>query len=293
MRWLRAGKIAGVQLVLNNWFLVLILLFSLVGLGGKATGVFIAVLWHEAAHAMIALLLGFKVREVELLPFGGVARIERIDEAGSISEIIIAAAGPLASLVMAAAIYFLKHELDFMTVILEFYYQVNIMLAVFNLLPGLPLDGGRILRAWLAMRWDYGKATRLVGRLGKLISAILVMLVIIDFWRLATVNLTFIVAAVFLYIAAKAELAVVGFRLMRVMAHKKTELLKRGMMTTVQLTVTSGVAVRDVIRAFKPEDYYVVLVLDKWFKVRGVVSETEIWEALPTLGMHAIIDEFL
>ncbi|MBP2653289.1 MAG: peptidase [Firmicutes bacterium] len=293
MRWLRTGKIAGVQLVLNNWFLALILLFSLVGLGGKAAGVFLAVIWHEAAHAVVALILGFKVREIELLPFGGVARIDSIGEADSISEIMIAGAGPLASLVMAAALYLLRTELEFMAGTLEFYYQANIMLAAFNLLPSLPLDGGRIVRAWLAMRWDYGKATRLVGRLGKLISVILVMMVAIDYWRAATINLTFIVAAIFLYIAAKAELGVVGFRLMRIMAHKKTKLLERGMMTTVHIAVINGVTVRDVVRVFRPEAYYVVMVLDKEFKVQGIISETEIWEALPDLGLHAVINEFL
>ncbi|HWQ60771.1 MAG TPA: M50 family metallopeptidase, partial [Negativicutes bacterium] len=93
---MRAGRVAGVQLILNNWFLALIVLFAFAGLAGKVLAVFAAVLWHEAAHAAAAAALGYRVREIELLPFGGVARIERADTAGAASEIIMAAAGPLA-----------------------------------------------------------------------------------------------------------------------------------------------------------------------------------------------------
>ena len=112
---------------------------------------FASVLWHELAHVAAALALGYRVREIELLPFGGVARIDNIGEAGAINEIVVAAAGPLASLVMAAVLHFTAVQVPALAFGLEFYFEVNIMLALFNLLPGLPLDGGRILRALIAL----------------------------------------------------------------------------------------------------------------------------------------------
>lgn len=290
---MRAGKIAGVQFVLNSWFIALIVIFTLMGMGLKVLGVFAAVLWHEAAHAAAAASLGYRVRELELLPFGGVARIERIGEAGSTSEIIMAAAGPLASLVMAAVIYFMSVRAPEWAVMLDFYLRVNLMLALFNLLPGLPLDGGRILRALLATRWDFTSATAVVVNTGKLISLGLVAVTTLDFWLTGTFNVTFFAAAVFLYAAARTETAVAGFRTMRVLANKKAELMARGVLPTMHFTVLDSVAARDILRFFGPEQYHVVLVVDKRLRLQGTLTETQVWEALPLKGLYAKIGDFL
>lgn len=284
---------AGVQLILNNWFLVLIVLFSFAGMGPKVLGIFAAVLWHELAHALAAASLGYRVQEIELLPFGGVARIDRIGEAGSFSEIIMAAAGPLASLVMAAVIYFGMLQMPAWAHSLGFYLEANLMLALFNLLPGLPLDGGRILRALLALRWDFATATMAVGNCGKLIAAGLAAVSALEFWLSGKLNLTFLVAAFFLYVAAKTEMAVAGFRTMRILAHKKAELTARGVMPTVHFTAMASASVRDIVRFFGPEQYHIVLVIDKAFRLQGMLTETQVWEALPTRGLYARIGDFM
>ncbi len=279
--------------MLNNWFLALIVLFAFAGLAGKALAVFAAVLWHEAAHAAVATTLGYRVREIELLPFGGVARIERADTAGAASEIIMAAAGPLASLVLAAAVYFAREFLPAHALWLEFYGQANLMLAGFNLLPALPLDGGRILRALLALRWDWGQATTAVAGLGKLLAVVLAAVAAAGVWQGGTVNLTFVIAAVWLFVAARAETAAAGFRVMRILARKKAELTARGVMPTVHLTATASARVSEIVRLFGPEQYHVVLVVDGDCRLRGALTETEVWEGWPGRGFAARIGDFL
>ena len=290
---MRAGKIAGVQIILNNWFLGLLGLFVLVGMGGKVLGVFGAVLWHELSHAVTAITLGYRVREIELLPFGGVARIERLGEAGAASELVMAAAGPAASLVMAAAIYFAMPYFPEWMEELNFYFTVNMTLALFNLLPALPLDGGRMARALLTSRLGYGKATKIVVRFGNLLSFGLIVATGIEFWQFSSVNLSFLFAAVFLYVAAKTELKIAGFRSMRVLAQKKAELSARGVMPTIHYTALSGAMARDIVRLFGPEQYYIVLVVNDTFRVERVLTETEIWEGLPERGINATVGEFL
>ncbi len=290
---MRAGKVAGVQLIFNNWFLALIGLFAFAGLAGKALAVFAAVLWHEAAHAAAATALGYRVREIELLPFGGVARIEQADTAGAASEIIMAAAGPIASLVLAAAVYLARPAFPAHALWLDFYCQTNLMLAFFNLLPALPLDGGRILRALLALRWDWGEATAAVAGLGKLLAVILLVAAGVGLWQSATVNLTFLAAAVWLFFAARAETAAAGFRAMRILARKKAELTARGVMPTVHLTALATVRVSEVVRLFGPEQYHVVLVVDDDCRLRGALTETEVWEGWPGRGFSSRIGDFL
>lgn len=290
---MRAGKVAGVQLILNNWFLVLVVMFSIVGLGFKVLGVFASVLWHELAHVATAVCLGYKVKEIELLPFGGVARIDNLGEAGAASEIAVAAAGPAASLAMVGLLVWAKARLPEWGLMLEFLLQVNLVLFLFNLMPGLPLDGGRIVRALIGLKRDFQTATRLTANLGKATCVILLMLTAADFLRTGTFNLSFIVAAVFLYVCAKKEIATAGFRSMRVLTRKKAELTAKGIMPTAHFTALATTRVRDIIRLFGPEVYYIVLVVDTGFRLQGTLTETEVWESLPARGLYAKIGDFL
>ncbi|HEY3426262.1 MAG TPA: M50 family metallopeptidase [Negativicutes bacterium] len=290
---MRVARLAGIQITLNNWFLILMAVFGLAGLGAKALAVFGAVLWHELWHALAARALGFTVREIELLPFGGVARIDRLGEAGAKNEILIAAAGPLSSLVLAAVVYLGMLQLPSWADELAFYCNMNLMLAGFNLIPALPLDGGRIFRAWLVFFFDYGKATLIAANVSKGTSLLLVGVTVYYYLDEGTVNLTVIIAAVFLYVSANAELKVASFRTMRILAYKKAELMARGVMPTRHFTARTSAVARDIIRLFGPEYYYVILVVDEGFHLCGTLTETEVWEALPLRGFYAQIREFL
>ncbi|AJQ27088.1 M50 family metallopeptidase [Pelosinus fermentans] len=290
---MRVANVAGIDLIVSYWFIAMILFFSLAGMMVKVLLVFSAVLWHELAHAGAAIALGFSVREVELLPFGGVARIEGLGAASSKSEMIIAAAGPAASVVLAAIVYSSMFYFNLWTEIWDFFYKANIMLAIFNMIPGLPLDGGRIFRAWLALYIDYGKATAIAAGISKCVSISLVCIVIFQYVQGSTVNISFLVAAIFLYTTAKSELKVAGFRTLRIMAQKKTLLRSRGMMPTTHLTVMEGVLLKDIVRLFRPDQYYVMLVVNDDCRVCGTLTETEVWEGLPKNGLHASIGELI
>jgi len=285
--------VAGVQLVLNNWFLVLMALFAFAGLGGKILTVFAAVLWHEAAHAAVAAALGYRVREIELLPFGGVARVERADTAGAVSDMIMAAAGPFASLILAVAAYLARPGFPAQAIWFDLLIEVNLMLAFFNSLPALPLDGGRILRALLSLRWDWGRATAAVARAGKLLAGAIAAAAGLEFWRTGTINLSFLIVAVFIFTATRAELAAANFRTLRILTRKKAELTARGVMPAVHFTAMASAPVKNVVRLFGPEQYNIVLVVDENCRLQGVLTETEVWEKWPGRGFSARIGDFL
>ncbi|WP_425060630.1 hypothetical protein SCACP_13650 [Sporomusa carbonis] len=290
---MRAGRIAGVEIILNNWFLVLITLFTVAGLASKVMLVFGAVLWHELAHMLMAAGLGYKVKQIELLPFGATARIERLADAGAASEIMIAAAGPLASMVLAALCYAGIGEAGNWQEVLSFVGEVNLMLAGFNLLPALPLDGGRILRAILTRRRDYRNATAIVVMISNIISFMLLILAGLGYLLHNTINLTIIIAAGFLLITARTENDLAGFRAMRILASKKAELSVSGVMSTSHLTAMSNATISDVIRLFGPEQYYIIHIVDQDFRLCGALTETEVWEGLLKRGIKAKVNEFL
>jgi len=273
--------------------MAVVALFIFVGMGSKVLFVFSAVLWHEMAHAQMARKLGLIVREIELLPFGGVARIEGFGVVSAKDEMMIAAAGPVASLVLAVLSYLGMLYAGRWMDLWEFYYKTNMMLAVFNLLPGLPLDGGRILRSWLAMHTEYRKATLIVAGISQWLSVCLILFVIYQYIASRTLNLTFVIAAIFLYTVAKSEVKLAGFRTLRLLAQKKAELIARGSMPTVYFTVVEHVLLKDIVNLFKPQQYYVLLVVNEECKVCRTITETEIWEQLPRKGLYVTIGEFI
>ena len=139
---------------------------------------FSSVIFHELAHSVVAQHYKIRVISITLFLFGGLARIER-DPSKAIQEFNIAIAGPLASGFLSGGFFALTLLFPYSQMtgaLATWLWQTNAALAVFNLLPGFPLDGGRIFRAivWGATR-DFAKATRIAGASGKLIAYVMIL----------------------------------------------------------------------------------------------------------------------
>lgn len=164
---------------------------------------FVSVLLHELAHSLVAKARKIKVESITLFFFGGVAGIED-EEMKPRDELQMALAGPFFSLFLAG-ICFLIFKFNgnaILTGIMFYLYQLNLILAIFNLVPGYPLDGGRALRAILHARYhDLKKATRIAAKGGKFFAGFLIFLGIILLFR-GMNGLWFILLGGFLYFIA-------------------------------------------------------------------------------------------
>ncbi|MFN0246394.1 MAG: site-2 protease family protein [Kofleriaceae bacterium] len=165
--------------------------------------VFVIVVLHELAHALVARRFGSQTREILLLPFGGVANIDHMPARPS-HELVIAVAGPTLNIGLALlfAILLAATGSDFwpgpiadLQALGAQLLWINVALAGFNLIPAFPMDGGRILRALLAMQLGYARATRIAAKVGVGVAIVFVlfgitynpMLAVIGFivWTLA------------------------------------------------------------------------------------------------------------
>jgi len=135
--------------------------------------IFACVVLHELGHSLRAVRYGVIVRDIVLLPVGGMARVERIPEMPR-QEIAIAVCGPAVNVVIAAGIalvmWIRHHPFDVNNDFVSGVLTVNIALALFNLIPAFPMDGGRILRGILATRMPYLEATRHAKNVGLVIA---------------------------------------------------------------------------------------------------------------------------
>lgn len=172
------GTISGVRIRVHASFAILLgllALFTALAQGPLAALVTVVVLalhfgfvlLHELGHATVARALGHQVGDITLTPLGGIARIGSLQTRPS-HEILIAAAGPAVNLAIAAALglVYVVAPIE----IVRLLVISNLTLALFNLLPAFPLDGGRILRAWLARREGVVRATRRAARAGRAVA---------------------------------------------------------------------------------------------------------------------------
>jgi len=189
MKWSwRVGSIAGIALYVHATFAILIAWVAashwirdrnaaaVIAGVGFILALFACIVLHELGHALTARRYGIQTRDITLLPIGGIARLERMPEE-PLQELWVALAGPAVNAVIAGALYgwlavtAAMEPFSGLTLtqgpFLERLMVVNVFIVAFNLLPAFPMDGGRMLRALLATRLDYTRATQLAASLGQ------------------------------------------------------------------------------------------------------------------------------
>jgi Zn-dependent protease/CBS domain-containing protein len=230
MEWaLTVGSVRGVKIKIHVTFFLTLLWAAYNwgvtlrrGASGAVFGLILIVLLfacivlHELAHSAVAMLFGVHVHEIDLLPIGGIARMDSVP-AKPHQEFLMALSGPLINLILALPLggltlwliqvravrslghlFYLMSRPSWQSLILNLFVS-NVALALFNLLPALPMDGGRLLRSTLA--WGIGKrrATLWASRFGQILATLLAIMGIV----MGNVGLVFI--AVLILVAARQE----------------------------------------------------------------------------------------
>jgi Zn-dependent protease len=212
---IRVARIGGIDIRMHWTFLVLVILVVWVNISSGAstvgvgllwiTAVFASVLVHEYAHCIVARRRGAVIEDILLLPIGGLSQLKKMPERPA-DEFAIAIIGPLTSLGLAAlaaagGLAFGAHLWPptlFAGSWLARLAWLNALLGGFNLLPALPMDGGRVLRAMLERRHDRFTATRQAGRIARILAVVMIVGgVFYDFW--------FAFIGIFVYLGASAE----------------------------------------------------------------------------------------
>ena len=300
MRWsLNIGTIAGTAVRVHITFLLFLawIFAADYASGGPDeawTGLlfmvllFACVLAHEFGHIFAARAFGVATPDVTLLPIGGVARLERIPEEPR-QEFLIAIAGPAVNVVIGLALVLAGARLDIGALggvdnahisMLDRLAIVNLFLAVFNMIPAFPMDGGRVLRALLATRMGYTRATETAAAIGQFVAYLL------GFAGLFY-NPLLIFIAVFVYLAASSEAHMVA---LRAMAHGVP--VTNAMMTQIaSLTPQAHVdeAVQTLLRTSQSE----FPVVDPDGKPVGLLGRGDLIRALKQLGPDARVADVM
>lgn len=301
MKWSwRLGRISGIDVYMHATFLLLIgwvaLSHWLDGQSVLATvegvafilALFACVVAHEFGHALAARRFGIRTRDITLLPIGGLARLERMPEEPR-QELWVALAGPAVNVVIAAILWVwlsvtgLLEPISQLTVtrgaFLERLLVVNLWLVGFNLLPAFPMDGGRVVRALLALRLDYTQATQIAANLGQ------IMAILFGFIGLFT-NPFLVFIALFVWIGAAQEASMVQMR---------TSLagipVSRAMVTDFQILSPRDTLERSVNLMLAGSQHDFPVVDDG--QVVGILLSSDLLSALAREGQAARVEHIM
>jgi Zn-dependent protease/CBS domain-containing protein len=302
MSWsINIGSIAGTAIRIHITFLLLLAFFFLQGwaAGNINEGVnsvvfvvlvFACVLAHEFGHIFMARAFGVETPDVTLLPIGGVARLARIPEKPS-QEFLIAIAGPLVNVVIAvvlmavttthlSASHFAAMENPKLSMI-DRLAELNLFLAAFNMIPAFPMDGGRVLRALLAIRLGHVRATEIAATIGQWAAFAF------GFLGLLSGNFILIFVALFVYLAAASEAQMVSLRAM------SRDVPVTAAMVTKFATLTGNEHINAAVETLLQTSQTEFPVLDDYQRLIGVVGRAEIIRALRELGPSAPVSDVM
>lgn len=248
---------------------------------------FAIVLIHEMGHMSAALAFGIKVRSIQLLPFGGVVSIEDHGKLTPWKEIAIALAGPLQNGIMMGI------GLTFMTVgfgdreFISYIVQGNMVIALFNLLPILPLDGGKILQALASRYFSYHWTLLWASRVSIVTSVVVVLYSLLPLVKgEGIIQLNILMIGIFLFYSNFVDYRNLPFRFMRFLMnreHVHSKYILNGDNAQPIMTDTAK-HLENILRLFKREKYHLIYVVDKNGSVIAVMPEQRLISAYFSQG---------
>ena len=229
---------------------------------------------HELGHAVAARSYGWKVSEIKLLPFGGVMVVEEQDGASSIQEIVVALCGPLQNAVMIGAALLLKTAGLWEAGWADYFIQANIWIALFNLLPVLPLDGGRIVQALMHRAYAYYRIIIAGAWAGMLISAVMAVIAFLPQLALG-INVNLLMIAIFLLLSNWYGYKHAHYRMMRFLIgrdRRTSSLIGQG--RYAQPVVVSGsLRPYEAAKLLVRERHHLFYVLREDGSIRSIIPE--------------------
>ena len=299
MGWsLTIARIAGTQIRIHITFLLFLAWIAFVHyqIGGSQAAVtgllfitllFLCVLLHELGHVLAAKRFGILTPDITLLPIGGVARMQRMPDK-PVQEIVVAVAGPAVNLLIAGVVS-LGANVPFGLSALGGLMgaegnlagrlvSVNLSLLLFNLIPAFPMDGGRVLRALLATRMEYGQATRAAARIGQGFAFLFGFLGLFG-------NPLLIFIALFIYLGASQEAVLASLKdLSRWMSVSDA-------MVTEFSTLGTDATVADAVEALLHTSQHEFPIVNSDGAIQGILTRDDLIKALREKGSEAPVVE--
>lgn len=250
------------------------------------------VLIHEMFHLLAAYLLRLEVAGLAIMPFGVNLRLKDSHIRNPVKEIIVAAAGPFSNLMMILIGYVVQSYCLLDTDNMTFFIYANIVVTLMNLVPALPLDGGRILKGFLAEKLGSIRAFGIVIIITKFVIAALFAVGIYAFY-VTGFNFSVLLICFFLAFNIAGERNSYNITLMKEIVQCKEKLSGKGIFQAKNLVVLHDVAAQRILKYFSYNRFFIVTVIDSKMNIMGVLTEVQIMECMTREGCHITMGDIV
>ncbi|QCT01983.1 peptidase M50 [Paenibacillus algicola] len=267
--------IRGTVLSLHPLFVMIMLASVITGGFLELLTLFIIVFIHELGHAAAAAAMGFKVRSIQLLPFGGVAVIEEQGRMNAYKEIVIALAGPLQNVIMIGMAKLLLYIGWGDASFLEYLIQANLMIALFNLLPILPLDGGKLLQALISLFAPYHATLIWTSRAGCFCSLVMLAIGVQPLFTGETLQLNIMMIGLFLAYSNFEDYRNVPYRFVRFLVQRSSYAGEQSGEAQA-IVADASKPLDEIVRLFRREKVHLIYVMNRGGGVMAVLPEQQV-----------------
>ena len=257
---------------------------------------FASILIHELTHLLVGKIFGDKARSIRILPVG--LNVQMYNEKYSTWKAsIILASGPLANLFIFAAGIVLKTNTSVLNYIfkpelLNFFIFSNLYLAIFNLLPLLPLDGGKLLYQVLSSRVGLIRGFRYTKRVSVFLAAILVFIGIIQLIK-NILNFSLVLVGIYIIFYLRFEGMEAAIMNLKYIISRRSRLLKKGVYPARDLVVVQSFRIGEILKNMDFDRFHLIHVLDGDLKIVGVLTEQEVMEGMVKYSSDITFEEFM
>lgn len=249
--------------VVTGFFVELITLFGIIVI-------------HEIGHVAAAKSFGWRVREVQLLPFGGVVVVDDQGNVSAWQEIAVAIAGPLQNVLMIGMAYLLVWCGIWEQEWAIYFIKANLIIGLFNLLPLLPLDGGKIMQSLLSLLFSYHRTIVYCTRISLLFSFVMILIAIYPSGQGIQLNLLMI--GLFLFYSNWHDYKNLPYHFLRFLINrgeKVSFMMERGVLAQ-PIIVDHHISISRILRLLMREQYHLIYIVNQSGHIQTVLPEQKV-----------------
>lgn len=274
---------------ISKYLIPYIILILIIGFRRELIEGIIIIVVHELIHLVVARKLGYSGFTIDVLPVGTSLKLKDLDEATPRDDIIISSSGPIGNFLIAL-IFFVIYKFypsDFLYKLINY----NIVIGVFNLVPALPLDGGRILRDILNYKFIYKKAHKIVLNISMAIGYLFGAFFFIGMFY-NKVNFDFLFFSIFIIVISYKEKRRIAYIIMGYIVKKKEKLIRRGYLENKSISVYCKLNILELIELIDKNKYNEFIILDDDMNVIGILYEEDVLNGIKNYG-NCLLEELL
>lgn len=276
-------KVCNISFIVSPFFIMVFVFYIYSGYILQASYFFAMIIAHEFAHFIMFLYYKIKVESIELMPFGGKITYNRFI-IKPVQEVSIFISGPICNLFTGLVLQFLG---------IDYYYiKANYFLFLLNILPLMPLDGGKIFRLFLSQHIGYLKANRIIYASTYTIIGIINIFILI-FFREYRIIFSSIIFSLFIIWETYNENRTFVYTFMKEIIYKKEMIHKEKIMNIRQIVAIDSIPARAVLNYFLPNKYHLIFLLNNEAVLYEIIDEVQLIDAILNLGLNCTLKDII